>query len=83
MPTMTRTQIYIPDDLLFQAKVYAKSQNINLSQLIRDSVKKTIKDTNKKKKTFLDIKPIQMKNPIKYKESWELSKKIDEIVYDL
>ncbi len=37
--TLTRTQIYINTEDLIKAKNFAKSQNITLSQFIRDAVK--------------------------------------------
>lgn len=81
--TMTRTQVYIQPELLYDAKVFAKSNSLNLSQLMREALLEKIKKDAKPKKTFADIKPFKMDNPIEYKELWELSKKIDEIVYDL
>jgi hypothetical protein len=81
--TMTRTQVYIQPELLRAAKNQAKTQKINLSQFIRDCVEESINLKPKKYKTFADIKTIEGINPIEYTESWELSKKIDEIVYDL
>jgi hypothetical protein len=80
---MTRTQVYIQPELLAQAKITAKNRGINLSQFIRQSVEYGIKTEPKKHKTLADLKSFTMDNPIEYKESWELSKKIDEIVYDL
>lgn len=40
---MVRTQIYLPDDLHRELKLIAVTQNINLSQLIREGAKKEIK----------------------------------------
>jgi predicted metallo-beta-lactamase superfamily hydrolase len=81
--TMTRTQVYIQPKLLSDAKVFAKNNQINLSQLMREALLEKIKKNTKPKKTFADIKTFKAINPIEYTESWELSKKIDEIVYDL
>jgi hypothetical protein len=85
--TMTRTQVYIQPELLRAAKNQAKTQKINLSQFIRDCVEESMIAKNKLQSLthnpLMKIKPFKMDNPIEYKESWELSKKIDEIVYDL
>jgi hypothetical protein len=81
--TMTRTQIYIQPELLEEAKLAAKSKGINLSQCIRDCISGSFQQLPKTKKSFLDIKTYKAINPIITNEPWELSKKIDEIVYDL
>ncbi len=42
--TMTRTQIYIPKDLLIQAKITAQSKGFNLSQYLRDLLTESQKE---------------------------------------
>ncbi len=55
---MIRTQIYIPDDLYKEAKLYAKLQKTTISHFVREGLRaslETQKKKNSKKLTLLDI----------------------------
>lgn len=56
---MIRTQVYIPDDLYREAKLYAETSGISISEILRDGlkdgVKKRIRRAKKKKFTLLDM----------------------------
>lgn len=41
---MIRTQIYLPDDVYEDLQLIAKTQKVNLSQLIREGARQVIKD---------------------------------------
>ena len=64
---MTRTQIYIPSDLL-QAKITAKSQGFNLSQYLRDLIleKENSLSNKPKNKLLKDMKSISIGGPTVY-----------------
>lgn len=55
MSNLTRTQIYLPTDVLLQAKIKAKSKGVkNLSQYIRDLLVQSL-EINEKKKPKLTV----------------------------
>ncbi|MEI6728982.1 MAG: hypothetical protein WCK98_05045 [bacterium] len=50
MSNLTRTQIYIPQDILQRAKIKAKSIGVkNLSQYIRDLLEESLKNSSSSK----------------------------------
>ena len=83
---MTRTQIYLPEELLMQIKLEAQLQKVNMSQLIRQILAETLKNNKKKSKSnansLTKMAGIFKTGGFDCKPE-ELSKKIDEIVYDL
>ena len=80
---MTRTQIYIPEDLLLEAKLVAKNNGITLSELIREAIKKFTTKPKKKKTKLTKIKPIVYNDSLfGGLESNQISKKIDDMVYE-
>ena len=79
---MTRTQIYLPEEMVLQIKLAAKRQNVKMSELIREFLAKGLNNHDKKtkKKTLADMVGILNEGGFDCKPE-ELSKKIDEIVY--
>ena len=45
---MTRTQIYLPDDLYTNAKLIAQSRGVSISQLMRAGLELVLKSKEKK-----------------------------------
>ncbi len=44
---MVRTQIYLPEEVYEDLQLIARTQKVNLSQLIREGARKVIKDKTK------------------------------------
>lgn len=51
---MTRTQVYIPDELLQTAKFVAKQQKVTISQLLRKGLEIAVKKKPKSGEFILD-----------------------------
>jgi hypothetical protein len=82
---MTRTQIYLPEEMLMQIKLEAQIQGIKMSELIRQMLEIGFKTNKKTKSNSSSLKKMAgiYKNGGFNCAPEELSKKIDEIVYDL
>ena len=57
---MTRTQIYLPEEMLLQIKLIAKMKKIKMAELFREFLAKSLENeaknqTNKGKKTLGDM----------------------------
>jgi|GEM_PF-4672208 len=80
---MTRTQIYLPEELLLEAKLQSQNSGINLSEFIRQAIKnysiKKTKTQNRFKK-IRTIKPTKLL--FKNLKTSDLGKEIDKIVYE-
>lgn len=64
---MLRTQIYLPEELHYQLACLAKLQETSVSEIIRNSVKKTLVQKNyQKKKSFSQFLNQWIKDGKKY-----------------
>jgi hypothetical protein len=57
---MTRTQIYIEEEMLQQAKITAQSDGLNLSQFIRKLLKNSLDTSNSNNSKNKNIIPIRI-----------------------
>jgi metal-responsive CopG/Arc/MetJ family transcriptional regulator len=84
---MTRTQIYLPEELLLESKLFSQSQNVNLSEFIRTAIKNYITQqakgvTTNNQTKFSKIRTFKPSKPLtKNLKPEEISKEIDKIVY--
>ncbi len=84
---MIRTQIYLPEELLLESKLFSQSQNMNLSEFMRTALENYIiqqsQKTSKNTTKFSQIRTFKPSKALpKNLKPEEISKEIDDIVYD-
>lgn len=80
---MIRTQIYLPEELLLEAKLQSQSSGINLSEFIRQAIKSYSAKKITTQNRFKKLRTIKPSKPVfKNVKPEQLGKEIDKIVYD-
>lgn len=77
---MNRTQVYLPDDMYQDAKIFAEIEDITFSQYLRKGLAVDLqmsKENHKRKKPFADLI-----GTVNIPDGKDLSRNVDTIVYD-
>ena len=77
--TMTRTQIYLPPEILTRLKKVAEAEKTSVADIIRRIIRSWLKTAAKTQKSSVSV--VQRLKEISFKGEKNLSQKIDQLVY--